>query len=386
MKKRYLGLIVMLSFGLFSACQNEEQKAEAPKTTESDEAFLDLSDKGLSFDDITFYEVGAEKRLQHRAVPGVAQAAPNYISFVAAPVNGIISSMYVNEGQAVKKGQVLMEIESLEYGQLLSDFLQGNSNLQYQKGRLDRNEELAEKGITSQSEMESIRAEYQLAKSNFIAVRARLMTLGLSDQEIENLKTVEQLEPHLLIRSRIDGVINEHFVELGMPVKAYDNLATVINPKHLLVKAFLSPEDLRYVAVGDSVTIVRKSDNQNGIKSVIASINPALDGNSKAMIANIFIRTDGKWPLPGENLRVTLKSEVPDNVFAVPSSAISYLGDDAVVYVAAPDNRVEVRTVELLSSDENFSFIEKGLIAGEKVATNEIFTLKSLVRFNEFAE
>ena len=279
-----------------------------------------------------------------------------------------------------------MEIESLEYGQLLSDFLQGNSNLQYQKGRLDRNEELAEKGITSQSEMESIRAEYQLAKSNFIAVRARLMTLGLSNQEIENLKTVEQIEPHLLIRSRIDGVINEHFVELGMPVKAYDNLATVINPKHLLVKAFLSPEDLRYVAVGDSVSIVRQSDNQNGIKSVIASINPALDGNSKAMIANILIRTDGKWPLPGENLRVTLKSEVPEHVLAVPSSAISWLGDDAVVYVAASDNRVEVRTVEILSSDENFSFIEKGLIAGENVATNEIFTLKSLVRFNEFAE
>jgi cobalt-zinc-cadmium efflux system membrane fusion protein len=386
MKKRYLGLIVLLGFGLFSACQNEKQKTEAPEKTENDEAFLDLSDKGLSYDNISFYEVGVEKKLQQRAVPGVAQAAPNYISFVAAPVNGIISSMYVNEGQAVKKGQVLMEIESLEYGQLLSDFLQGNSNLQYQKGRLDRNEELAEKGITSQSEMESIRAEYQLAKSNFIAVRARLLTLGLSDQEIENLKTVEQIEPHLLIRSRIDGVINEHFVELGMPVKAYDNLATVINPKHLLVKAFLSPEDLRYVAVGDSVSIVRQSDNKNGIKSVVASINPALDGNSKSMIANILIRSDGKWPLPGENLRVTLKSEVPEHVLAVPSSAISWLGEDAVVYVAAPEKQVEVRTVEIMSSDENFSFINKGLVAGEKVATNEIFTLKSLVRFNEFAE
>ena len=76
MKKQYLGLIVLLAFGLFSACQNEKQNTEAPETTENDEAFLDLSDKGLSYDDISFYEVGLEKRLQHRAVPGVAQAAP----------------------------------------------------------------------------------------------------------------------------------------------------------------------------------------------------------------------------------------------------------------------------------------------------------------------
>lgn len=340
----------------------------------------------MSYQDISFYEVGAERQMQSRAVPGVAQAAPNFVSYVAAPVNGIISSMYVNEGQTVKKGQVLMEIESLEYGQLLSDFLQGNSNLKYQKSRMDRNEDLAEKGITSQAEMEAIRAEYQLAKSNSIAVRARLMTLGLSEQEIVALKEVERLEPHLLIRARIDGVVDQHFIVLGMPVKAYDNLAIIINTKHLLVKAFLSPEDLNYISVGDSVNITRQSDNQSGIKSVIASINPALDRDSKAIIANVLIQTDGNWPLPGENLRVTLKSKVPEHVLAVPTSAISWLGEDAVVYVNASDNRLEVRTVQILSSDENFSFIEKGLIAGEKVATNEIFTLKSLVRFNEFAE
>jgi multidrug efflux pump subunit AcrA (membrane-fusion protein) len=270
---------------------------------------------------------------------------------------------------------------------LLSEFLKSSSEYEYQQGRLDRNNKLLEKGITSQSDMEMIQADFELSKANFVAVKTRLMTLGLDSYEIENLKNSENIEPHLMVRARISGVIDQHYAELGMPVKAYDRLASIVDPTQLLIKGYLSPEDLNFVAAGDSVVINRQSDNTVGaIISTIASINPALDENSRSLIANIYVEGNGSWPLPGENLRLEIYSETPENLLAVPVSAISWLGEDAILYVFADENTLEIRKVEIASSDDTYSFISSGVSEGELVAISEIFTLKSLVRYNEFAE
>lgn len=385
MKYRYI-FYLLIAFAL-TACHQEETDS----TDESDESLQNsdmiyLSENKLSFDDLDLFTVTNSIHKQERMVPAIVQAAPNYIGYLAAPVDGIVKAVYLNEGDRVNANQVVMEIESLEYGQLLSDFLQAFSEFVYQEGRLDRNQKLVEKGLTSQSEMEQIRADFQRAKSYYAAMRARLLALGLSDQEVDALKETETIEPHLLVRSEISGVIDQHFVELGMPVRAFDKLATVVNTDQVLVKAFLSPEDLMNVSIGDSVEINRLSDHSDGIYSVISSINPALDENSRSVIANIIVKSKTNWPLPGENVRVKMQSELPDNLLAIPVEAVSWLGEKAVVYVVVEEDVLQVREVDIVESDDNYNFIRNGLETGERIATNEIFTLKSLVRFNEFAD
>ncbi len=385
MKYTYI-IYFIVAFAMVSCHQKDEESSEqtVENVENSDKIYLD--DSKLSMDDLEFFTMTNSIHKQERLVPAVVQAAPNYIGYLAAPVDGIVKSVYLNEGDRVVANQVVMEIESLEYGQLLSDFLQAYSEYVYQEGRQSRNEKLIEKGLTSQSEMELIRADYQRSKSYYAAMRARLLALGLSEQEVENLKTSDAIEPHLLIRSEINGVIDQHFVELGMPVRAFDQLATVVNTEQVLVKAFLSPEDLMNVSVGDSVEINRLSDQSGGIYSVVSSINPALDENSRSVIANIIVKSHDNWPLPGENVRVKMQSEIPENLLAVPVEAISWLGEKAVVYVLVDEKVLQVREIQIVESDDNFSFVSHGLKVGEQIATNEIFTLKSLVRFNEFAD
>jgi len=384
-----INLLILLGvLLLLLSCNNEKENTESVEAkNEVAKWTLDLTEANISVDDIEFYELGKKDVKLKKAVPGIAQSAPNYISYIAAPMDGIVSALYLNEGERVKKGQVIMEIESLEYGNLLSEFLKSSSEYEYQQGRLDRNNKLLEKGITSQSDMEMIQADFELSKANFVAVKTRLMTLGLDSYEIENLKNSENIEPHLMVRARISGVIDQHYAELGMPVKAYDRLASIVDPTQLLIKGYLSPEDLNFVAAGDSVVINRQSDNTVGaIISTIASINPALDENSRSLIANIYVEGNGSWPLPGENLRLEIYSETPENLLAVPVSAISWLGEDAILYVFINENTLEIRKVKIASSDDTYSFISSGVSEGELVAISEIFTLKSLVRYNEFAE
>ncbi len=378
-----LGLLSVLL-----SCNNSQEKSEQNESqNDTNEWLIDLSQTKLSVDDIDFYELGKQEVLLKKAVPGIAQSAPNFISYIAAPMDGIVSSLHINEGEMVQKGQVIMELESLEYGNLLSEFLKANSEFEYQQGRLERNSKLTEKGINSQSEMEMIQAEYERALANVVAIKTRLQTLGLSAAEIDNLKKSENIEPHLMVRSRISGIVNEHYAELGLPVKAYDKLASVVDRSELVIKAYLAPEDLNAVNTGDSVYVYRQSDKTlSPIAATIASINPALDNNSKSLIANIYVKGNELWPLPGENVRLVIHSHIPQKWIAVPASAISWLGEDAIVYVWANNDILEIRKVEIMSSDDTHSFVISGVAYGEKVAVSEIFTLKSLVRYNEFAE
>jgi len=378
-------------FGFISvllSCNNsQENPGQTENTIEIQEWTLDLSKTKLSVENIEFYELGKQEVMLKKAVPGIAQSAPNFISYIAAPMDGIVSSLHINEGERVKKGQVIMELESLEYGNLLSEFLKGSSEYEYQQGRLERNSKLVEKGITSQSDMEMIQAEYELAKANLVAIKTRLQTLGLSANEIDNLKRNENIEPHLMVRARISGVVDQHYAELGLPVKAYDKLASVVDPSELVIKGYLAPEDLNAVSTGDSVYVYRQSDRTlPPIAATIASINPALDESSKSLIANIYITGNELWPLPGENVRLVIHSHIPENWIAVPASAISWLGENAIVYVWTEKSILEIRKVEIVSSDDTHSFVISGISKGEKVAVSEIFTLKSLVRYNQFAE
>ncbi len=388
MKKASILISAFALLMLGNACKDDggEQIADT-ETTQTEKNTVTLDTSKLKPSEIELYELGSRDVPLKRAVPGVAMAAPNYISMVSAPLDGIVSKLYLNEGERVRKGQVILEIESLEYGNLLSDFLKADSELSYQKGRLQRSEQLAERGVAPESELESVRAEKNRAEANLKAVRARLLALGMSPAEIERLKSSENIEPHLLVRSKISGIIDEHNAELGMPVNAYEQLASVVNTEKLLVKAWLSPEDLNSVSVGDSVSISRRTSPEEGsIYSVISTINPALDKANQSVIANIYIRTGKNWPVPGENVRVELSSEMNGGLLAVPRDAVTYLGDKEVVFVKTGDLQFQVRQIQSRYDDNQYSFVSDGLQKGEKVAVSEVFTLKSMLRFNEFSD
>ncbi|MFO7879675.1 MAG: efflux RND transporter periplasmic adaptor subunit [Bacteroidota bacterium] len=370
------------------SCQEESNTAEQAEQSEGTASSIVALDTGkLQMDDIELFTTGNHNIRLSRAVPGVAMGAPNYVSVVAAPLSGIVSKLHLNEGERVRKGQVIMEIESIEYGNLLSDFMKAVSELSYQNGRLERTKQLTERGVAPESELEAVKAESDRARANQQAVKARLMALGVSEAEIHQMKDADNIEPHLFIRSKISGVIDQHQVELGMPVQAYDELATVVNTEKVLVKAWLSPEDLNYISPGDSVSISRRtSPGVESINSIIASINPALDQDNQSVIANIYVKTVNNWPVPGENVRVELSSDMPNGLIAVPSDAITYLGNKEVIFVRAGDNQFQVREIEVSHADSDNSFVRQGLDIGEKVAVSEVFTLKSMLRFNQFAE
>ena len=320
------------------------------------------------------------------AAPGVVFPAPNHISIISTPIDGRISKISAQEGQSVKMGQELFCIESLEFGNMVSEYLQAVSEETFQTSRFQRLEQLVEQTISSKSELDRARSDFQRAKTSVIAAVSKLKAIGVPDQEINAFKTAESIDPTLKIHSPISGIVDQRSVELGQSVNALQMLARVLDMSHVLVRGYVSPEDARYIVAGDSVKISRRQNDSFVMRAVVTSINPGLDENNRSVIVNVLLATNQNWPKPGENLHLSIVTSAPVEVITIPMEALTYEGNDPIVFVQISESVFEKRKVEVPEFHDNYAMVKSGLAKNEKLAVTQVFSLKALSRFDKIAE
>jgi len=318
--------------------------------------------------------------------PGTVYPAPENVYVVSAPLSGRVVTIYAHEGEYVKKGQLLLEIESLEYASLVSEYMQAKADETYFKSNFDRITLLVQQKISSQSDLDKAKADYQRALAAVRSANARLAAVGISQKEIDDFsKGINTADPHLKIYSMITGQINEHLIDMGQSVEALQKMLTIVNLDRVLVKGYISPEEGNYVRQGDAVCISQKEMADKICNSVITSLNPALDERNKSVVANILVATVNGFPKPGLNVRLSITSKTGVPAITVPLSAVVYEGDNPVVFVKTDERTYEKRIIKGTKLTGDKLVVESGLQENEEVAVTQLFSLKALNRFEKYS-
>ncbi|MDB4582304.1 efflux RND transporter periplasmic adaptor subunit [Draconibacterium sp.] len=395
MKKIQLFLIMVFAGILFScnsgnpSGEENREQSEIPPSLQAAETGLllvRLSDKEQNELKVETVEVISKFIDYPVTAPGVVFPAPKNTSIISCPIDGQVSSITKNEGSWVQKGEVLFVIQSLEFGSLVSEFLQTHAEEHFQTNRLKRLKQLVEENISSANELERATAEYDRAIASSRASYSKLKAVGVTDSEIQAFAEAERINPILKIKAPIDGVIERNFVELGQSVNALENLSRVLDTREVLIRGYLSPDDARLINVNDSVTISKRENMQAITQAVITSINPGLDENSRSVVTNILVKTQNGWPKPGENVRLDIVTSSKKEIIAIPVEAITYDGNQAIVFVQKEKGVFEKRNIEVTEMRENFVFVGEGLKSGEALVKTKVFSLKALSRFDKIAE
>jgi cobalt-zinc-cadmium efflux system membrane fusion protein len=397
MKNTILYLLVILLSTVFFSCNRGNQQeqmevkdqTEMPPSLRAEEAsdnLIQLSQKEQNELPIKTLKVSNNFIDYSVAAPGVVFPAPNHGSIISTPIDGQIRKVNKFEGSWVKKGEALFEIQSLEFGNLVSEYLQAYAEERFQTNRLARVKQLVEETITSASELERATAEYERALASSRASYSRLKAVGVSDEEIQSFTTAENIDPVLKIHSPIDGVIERNFVEMGQSVNALENLSRVLDTREVLIRGYLSPEDARLINVGDSVSISKRENRENLMQARITSINPGLDESSRSVIVNILVSAQNGWPKPGENVRLSIATSSQEEIIAIPVEALTYDGDQAIVFVYKGNGIYEKRVIGVEEIRDQFVVVNSGLQKDEEVAISHVFSLKALSRFDIIAE
>jgi membrane fusion protein, heavy metal efflux system len=391
------GLLILTLLGgtLTVGCKNRDEKSSKaisdlpPSVSGSKEAekvIVKLNPQEAGELTIPLQTIASQVRRLILSAPGTVNPAPNHIGIISAPVDGRILNLPVQEGEKVRKGQVVLELESLTFGTLVAEYLQALAEVDLQTNQLQRMEKLVEKRINPEAELEKVRADHIRAQASLNAAYAKLKTVGVSDIEIDALKSTGRINPRLKIHTPINGVVDSHKVELGQAVAANEALATVISLDQVLVKAYLAPEDGTLVNPGDSVSISHRLINEEPLKAVVSTINPGLDETNRSVVVNILVNQEKFLLKPGDNVRTEITTTSPVELITVTMDAITYDNNDPVVFIKIADNTFEMRKIRIKEIFSGFAVVSDGLKTGEQVAIGQVFSLKALARFKLISE
>ncbi len=382
-------VFITLFLALISCSKQENSEsniATEDKAANGEIALIELNSKQASEITIQVAEAVKGQAEMNIVAPGQVFPSPDKIAIVAAPLSGRIKKIYVHEGDKIAAGKPLLEIESLEYANMIAEFLQYKAELDYSASQVRRLEQLTEKKISSKSEFEKAKSDLGRTKALLSAAHSRLLAVGVTQKQLDTWQDGNTPEPVITVLSPITGFLNEHLIDMGQAVETYEKLLTVISTDEVMIKGYLSPNEGNGVYVGDSVFIKnRKFDKQGGLASVVKSINPALDQDKKSIIANIIVKTKDACPMPGQSVTLSFQSRTQSNVITIPAIAIIYDGKNAAVFVQKSATQYEKRYITVVKSDDEKAIVT-GVEEGEKVAINELFTLKALSRYEQFSE
>ena len=389
--------IITLILGITIASCGTGQKQGTPETVNESELppslreesptgqMVQLTEKqgtDLTIETMVIHGAKAKYTLQ---APAVAFPAPAHASLISTPINGQINRIFKYEGNTVRKGEILFQIQSIEFGNLVSDYLQAYAEERFQRSRQNRIRQLVEETISAASELEQAVSEYERASAILRASYSRLRAIGVSDEEISQFTNGETITPLLNVHAPISGIVETVFVELGESVNALEDLSRLLDNSTVLIRGYVSPDDARHIQRGDSVRVWNQG-RQSFLPATIESVNPGMDPTNRSVVANIIIETINGWPKPGENLQLDVTTAVEVDVITIPIDAITYDGNQAVVFVKKDQRNYEKRNVNIAEIRDRQVIVQAGLAEGEEIAVSKVFSLKAISRYDIMAE
>jgi multidrug efflux system membrane fusion protein len=286
---------------------------------------------------------------------------------VRSRVDGQIQKISFVEGQRVKSGDLLVQIDSrpyqAQYDQTVAKQAQDEAQLANAKLDLERYATLLKTQAAPRQQVDTQRALI----AQFEA------TIRADQAAIDAAKT--QLD-YASITSPIDGVTGIRQVDQGNIVHAADTngivLVTQIQP---IAVVFTLPEkDLPRVtaamAAGPVAVTAQSHDGQTELdRGTVLLIDNQIDRATGTLRLKVTFPNEHDTLWPGQFVNIRLLLTTDRNVLTVPPAAVQRGPDGLYAYVVKPDDTVEMRVLKVATDTDAVSVIDDGLAEGERVVT-----------------
>ena len=300
-----------------------------------------------------------------RTVGLVTYEEPRQYS-VNSKIEGWIERLYINQtGEAVEKGQPLMEIYSPELVAAQEEFLLAVEN----NARLRR------------SRFPDIAAG---ARQLLEAGRTRLRYWDISDRQIRELERSRQVRKTMTLYSPYRGVVTAKQAVEGMRVMPGMELLQISDISKVWVNADIYEYELPWVKTGLPATVEIPFAPGKTLKGTVSYIYPFVAGQTRTVKARIELANPGLELKPDMYANVRIQAEPVPGALAVPGDAVLNSGKGQTVFVALGEGRFEPRQVKTGVTGEGGEVqILSGVKEGEQVVTSAQFMLDSESKLRE---
>ena len=357
-----LSALFIAAAGLVGGCSNDKPAEEAES---KDGAAKVAGPLELSASDVAIVKTQALVR----KLPLSGTLTPLLQTTVKSKVSGELLAVLVREGQAVRKGDVLVRIDTRNQGALVASQQAGlekaQADLALAKLNLDNNKRLLEKNFIAQNVLDSAQANYGSAVANTKLAKAQLnlAEIGLADA---------------VVRAPFDGTISRRMAEPGEKVSSDSPLLGLISLDKLELQAAAPASEIPLVAIGQLARVRVDGFGTRLFDAKVERINPTAEQGSRSILLYLSLDNSQGLLKGGMFAQGALVIEQSQPAPAVPTAAVrSESGLNYVMVIEAGKLVQKPVKLGLRSEDEAMVEIIEGLMPGEQVVIGKLDALKA---------
>lgn len=350
-------VIVALAVGIFYARSDRADPAETPKV-----------------EPIPVIATNVQQRDVPIILTGLGTVTALNTATIHSQITGLLISVDFREGQSVKKGDLLAQIDPRTYQAQLE---QAQATLERDQAHIDN----AQLNLKRYSDLAKTNAATQLQVDDQRSAVAQLNADIKSDgAAIDNAKA--KLSYTRLV-APFDGITGIRLLDVGNIIHPPTGSSTTqsTDTTGLVVVTQVQPISVIFTLATANIAAVQAAMANGPLRAMAWSqddkteldvgqlevVNNQADPNSGTIqLKAIFPNAQRKlWPGTFVNVRLVVATE--HNALTIPLDAIQQGPEGSFVFVFGQDNRVSVRPVSVRQSFNAVALVEKGLKAGESV-------------------
>jgi membrane fusion protein, heavy metal efflux system len=287
---------------------------------------------------------------------------------VVSIASGRVVAVHVRLGDYVRKGQLVMEVQSTDISGAYDQYLKTVNDEHLANTQLERAKILHDKGAIAKSQLEIAQDGEDDAKADLVAAEEQLHVLGVDKDHPAATVKVYSPASGFIIQQNVTEAATAGITYTGSP-----NAFTIADLSHVWIICDVYENDLSTVHLGQTADIRLNAYPDRVLTGRIDDIGAILDPSIRTGKVRLQVENPGNLMRIGMFATATFHGKKPEMHVTVPASAVLHLHDRDWVYVPAGDGsfrRIGVQGGAMLPG--NLQEISVGLNPGQRVVSNAL--------------
>jgi cobalt-zinc-cadmium efflux system membrane fusion protein len=296
--------------------------------------------------------------------PDVSREIP-----VLSLANGRVVALHVGLGDSVRKGQLVMEVQSPDVTTAFNAYLKAVNDEHLTSVTLDRDKLLFEKGAIPKSQLDAAQAGEDDAHADLVATEQQLKIYGVDRSHPGDTVKIYAPASGVVIAQNVTSA-----GAAGITYAGSTGSLTIADLSHVWVVVDVYENDLKSVHLGQHADIHINAFPGKTYSGTISDIGAQLDPSLRTAKVRIQVQNPNNELRLGMFATATLSAARAEQQTVVPAGAILQLHDHSYVFVPTNTSgsfrRVQIKTGRTLEG--NMVEVQAGLGVGQQMVANAL--------------
>ncbi|MBW3519737.1 efflux RND transporter periplasmic adaptor subunit [Flavobacterium sp. NKUCC04_CG] len=371
--------IILFGFlTLFISCNKVATKEEQPlEKLAADERLItpdQFKSIGMKFDTLSMYNFNDEV-----AATGQIDVAPQYKAKVNAMLGGYVKSIFVTEGQQVKQGQVVVQMENPDLIDIQKDYLETYEQIGYLKSEFERQKMLFDERIASQKNFLQAQSDYRTAQAKLKSVAAKLMLLNV------DLKAVAkgQFSSKVSLVAPISGTVNQVTAAIGMFVSPEVSMIEIVDTRAMQLNLKIFEKDIDKIKLNQALVFNITEAASKPFSATVFSIGKTIDeANRTVSVVAHFPKEfqEGVYCGMFAEAKIAISQK---QALGIPSKAVVTEEDKSFIFILERElgENIILRKIQveiLLKNEKYIEISAKDLKNNTKILVNGVYDINDV--------